>query len=238
MSPSDEELLDALRQALVPGTLVPGEEEMALFHRALTDGPLVPSPEPARPRITPRWVLTGAAAAAVAALGAFGGGVAADTLPGPLRTAAFDLGLPVSSPALAGARGVESELQAALSARDRSAVAADSTVLRQRLTELDTADRAQAEPEADALLVAADNFLAANPAPAEGSQPGPGSTEPSEPTTTEPTEQPGRTTTSEPTDNPGGSDSGSPSGSSETTSPTDGSKQLSGSSGDQISGSG
>jgi len=225
VSRSDEELLDALRHALGPGELVPSDEEMARFHQALEEGRRTAAARPMRhrrPQTVPRWALAGAAAALVAALGAFGGGVAADTLPGPLRSAAFDLGLPVSSPALVAARGAESDLRTALSARDRGAVVADSAVLRRRLSELDTADRTRAEPEAEALLGAADDFLAANPPPGQAPQPGPGSTEPPESTTTttsEPAEQPAPTTTSEPG---GGSDSGSPQGSSDTGSSTDG----------------
>ncbi|HVC71522.1 MAG TPA: hypothetical protein VNC61_14805 [Acidimicrobiales bacterium] len=197
MTRSDDELLDALRDALVPPDLSPGPMETARFRQALEAGRADP-----RPRRAIAWRalrfppgLVAAGAVFVAALGAIGGGVAADTLPGPLRTAAYDMGLPVSSPALVTAQGAETALRHALQAGDRMEVVVEAAALRQRLSALDPADRLKVDPEGITLLAKADAFLAANPppgqAPIESSPTGPpeaSTTEPPEASTSVPPE--------------------------------------------------
>ncbi len=184
MTVSDQELLGALRDALVTDDAsAPSPAEMARFHEAVARGRAgTGSGAIARarlawdawralpPRLSPALV---GAAAAVAVLGVFGGAVAANTLPGPLRSAAYDVGLPVSSPALVAAEGAETALQGALSSKDRSAIASDVSVLRARLSVLDASDRATAGPEAQRLLSEADVLLAhdTNAAPTSGSTP-------------------------------------------------------------------
>jgi hypothetical protein len=175
MTVTDDALLAALRDALVTGDAAePSPEEMALFHEILA-GASAGAPIGAGgrirtgarrgtasrlrlgwdawralpPRVSP--ALFGAAAA-LGVLGLLGGAVAANTLPGPLRSVAYDAGLPVSSPALMAAEGAESALQGALRSKDRSTIASDVAVLRQRLSALDPSDRATADPKAQRLL--------------------------------------------------------------------------------------
>ena len=203
MTVSDDELLAALRDALVTGdAATPSPAEMARFHEAAARGGAgarvgagvgagagpwvgvgvgVGAGARARalsrvrlgwdawrvlpPRLSPALV---GAAAALGVLGLFGGAVAANTLPGPLRSVAYDAGLPVSSPALVAAEEAESALQGALQgahqgalpSKDRSAIVSDVAVLRRRLSVLDASDRATADPRAQRLLSEAGVLLA------------------------------------------------------------------------------
>ena len=176
MTVTDDELLAQLRDALVTGDAAsPSAAEMARFHEAAGRwGSGARSGAGARagaasrlrlawdawralpPRLSPALV---GAAAAVGVLGLFGGAVAANTLPGPLRSVAYDAGLPVSSPALVAAEEAESTLQQALPSQDRSVIAPDAAALRQRLSVLDPSDRATADPRAQHLLSEADVLL-------------------------------------------------------------------------------
>ena len=169
MTASDEELLSALRDALMTNDAhTPSQAEMARFHEAAAlgragagVGPRAGRGAMARARLRwevwralPPWpspALVGAAAV-LGVFGVFGGAVAANALPGPLRSVAYDVGLPVSSPALEAAEAAESALQGAISSRDRPAIQSDVTVLRQRLSVLDASDRATADPKARRLL--------------------------------------------------------------------------------------
>lgn len=217
MTRSDDQLLGQLRQALVDPDLAPGPGELARLHQALAASRSAPhrlvADEGSRPRFagrrSPRLVVAGAMV--VAALGAFAGGVAANSLPGPLRSAAYDMGLPVSSPALVAAEAAEMQLRAALVDRSRGDVLEASAVLRQRLGALAGSDRRKAYPAGAKLLAEAVSFLAAE---SPGSQP---------PSTESPTIPPETTT-------PEGSQGG---GSSEpsTTEPSDGGSTDSGQNG-------
>ena len=176
MTVTDDELLAQLRDALVTGdAAAPSPAEMARFHEAAGRwGSGARSGAGGRagaasrlrlawdawralpPRLSPALV---GAAAALGVLGLFGGAVAANTLPGPLRSVAYDAGLPVSSPALVAAEEAESTLQQALPSQDRSVIAPDAAALRQRLSVLDPSDRATADPRAQHLLSEADVLL-------------------------------------------------------------------------------
>ncbi|MHB1582943.1 MAG: hypothetical protein ACYC0E_04205, partial [Acidimicrobiales bacterium] len=168
MSRTDEELFGRLRAALLDPDLAPGPAETARFRRALAAEPSSPPRVTAastRRRLTRRaspWLVV-VGAMVLAALGAFGGGVAANNLPGPLRAAAYDLGLPVSSPALVATDAAESQLRAALGRRDRAGVEHASAALRQRLGALTGSDRSEAGPAAAKLLAQATAFLASGP---------------------------------------------------------------------------
>jgi hypothetical protein len=172
----DDTLLVALGAALEPEHVEPGPQALAALDRALaaravaaTDHGLaivVPIAPPA-PR-SPTW--TGlhrlrhpvAAAVAVAVLatgGVAAAGVATDRLPGPTRTVAYDLGLPVTSPALEGTRGTMDRLRQALTDHDVARVNASAVLLRTELAGLSPSDRAQVEPSAAELLAQADTFL-------------------------------------------------------------------------------
>lgn len=195
--PDDDELLGTLRQALVPVGLAPDAQEVARFMQALdasrSGSRLLPVPRRTqwRARVAPRG-LVAAGVVLLASFGAVSGGVAADSLPGPLRSAAYDLGLPVSSPSLVAAESAQSALAGALAAQDRKAVMADVPILEQSLAALGSADRLRVEPGATDVLAQAAAFLAATaPLPSHGS-PGEGNTEnggsaPSTPETSEPT---------------------------------------------------
>ncbi len=97
------------------------------------------------------------AAAAVGALVISVGGVAAaavgtNTLPGPTRTIAYHLGLPVTSPALHSALGVESQLRSYLLVRDRTQATHLASQLRQDLGGLNAGDLSQIAGSAKPLL--------------------------------------------------------------------------------------
>ena len=176
MTVTDDELLAQLRDALVTGdATAPSPAEMARFREAAgrwgsgaRSGAGGHAGAASRlrlawdawralpPRLSPALV---GAAAALGVLGLFGGAVAANTLPGPLRSVAYDAGLPVSSPALVAAQEAESTLQQALPSQDRSVIAPDAAALRQRLSALDPSDRATADPRAERLLSEADALL-------------------------------------------------------------------------------
>ncbi len=178
----DTTLLAALGEVLAPAPAVPDADAMAALHRALDDrgagavafatGRARPAPVPP-PVSSARWGQRGgrihrlrhpvAAAVAVAVLatgGVAAAGVATDHLPGPTRAVAFDLGLPVTSPALATAQGTLAQLDAALTAGDATRVRATADVLRTELTALSPSDRATIQVLAAAALARADTLLA------------------------------------------------------------------------------
>ena len=177
----DTMLLAALGEVLAPAPAAPGAEAMAALHRALDDraaaavavatardglAPVVPL------TTTARWAQRGgalhrlrhpvAAAVAVAVLatsGAAAAAVATDHLPGPTRAVAFDLGLPVSSPALATARGTLAQLDAAVAAGDAPRVRTTADLLRTELAALSPSDRATIQAAASVALARSDTFL-------------------------------------------------------------------------------
>ena len=178
----DTMLLAALGEVLAPEPAAPGAEAMAALHRALDDraaaavavatardglAPVIP--------LTPtsRWAQRGgalhrlrhpvAAAVAVAVLatsGAAAAAVATDHLPGPTRAVAFDLGLPVSSPALTTARGTLAQLDAGVAAGDPARIRATADLLRTELAALSPSDRATIQASAAVALARSDAFLA------------------------------------------------------------------------------
>ena len=176
----DTLLLAALGEVLAPEPAAPGAEAMAALHRALDDraaaavdiatardglAPVIPLAQASR------WAQHGgalhrlrhpvAAAVAVAVLatsGAAAAAVATDHLPGPTRTVAFDLGLPVSSPALTTARGTLAQLDAAVAASDPSRIRATADLLRTELAALSPSDRAAIQAAAAVGLARADTF--------------------------------------------------------------------------------
>ncbi len=95
----------------------------------------------------------------LAGLGVISGAVAADALPGPTRTVAYDLGLPVSSPSLVAAQAAESQLRSAIVRRDRRAVVNGVVKLSRSLGALDAADLRRIDPSAQATLRSARSFL-------------------------------------------------------------------------------
>jgi hypothetical protein len=180
---NDHELLRSLGMALAPAPVEPGPEELAGLHRALAvwSGETVStSSDRARTRegrwrANVLWMVTASrvrhsAAAVVAAVvlvtgGVAAAGVATNTLPGPTRAVAFDLGLPVSSPSLVAAQSEITTLQTALDSHDVSAVRSAAAVLRLTMMAMSTTDLDQIEPKASALLAEADTMVALGSTP-------------------------------------------------------------------------
>ncbi|HEX7443729.1 MAG TPA: hypothetical protein VF320_07580, partial [Acidimicrobiales bacterium] len=191
----DDTLLDVLGEILAPEPVEPGPEALAALHRALatrSDAPgyavdrddlaaVLPFAPPAVPatRRSATWaglhrlrhpVAAAVAVGVLATSGVAAAGVATDHLPGPTRSVAFALGLPVTSPSLEAARGTMGQLRVALAARDVAQVRASATLLRSQVDGLAPADRAQIEASAGVLLTQAYAFLIADSG--SGSTPG------------------------------------------------------------------
>jgi len=193
----DDTLLDVLGEVLAPEPVVPGPEVMAALHQALAaragapdetadrDGlaavlPFAPLTAPPTRR-SATWaglhrlrhpVAAAVAVGVLATSGVAAAGVATDHLPGPTRSVAFALGLPVTSPSLEAARGTMGQLRVALAARDVAQIHASATLLRAQLDGLAPGDRAQIEASAGVLLTEAYAFLIADSS--SGSTPGSG----------------------------------------------------------------
>lgn len=160
---SHDELLDRLGACLLADPAVPEASERAALHRALEDSSAasvraLPTGRqwrrfrrPVAATIAATIVLSGSAAAAVET----------NTLPGPLRSLAVTLGLPVTPTALAQAQSALSDLARALAARDPVAVHADLSSLQAALPQLSPSDRAQLGPGVEDLIAQAEIFLAA-----------------------------------------------------------------------------
>ena len=113
---SDAELLAMLGGALSPTPAAPDAVTLARLHMTLADistevGPLVTArAHPSRTlgglrrRMAQHVSVVAVAAAVILTGGVATAGVATDTLPGPTRNIAYDLGLPVTSPGLFQAR--------------------------------------------------------------------------------------------------------------------------------------
>ena len=172
----DDTLLVALSAALEPEDVEPGPHALAALDQALADRAgaaadhglaiVVPIMAPARRSST--WaglhrlrhpVAAAVAVGVLATSGVAAAGVATDRLPGPTRTVAYDLGLPVTSPALEGTRGTMDQLRQALAGHNVAQVNASAVFLRTQLAGLSPSDRAQVEPAAAELLAQADTFL-------------------------------------------------------------------------------
>jgi hypothetical protein len=172
----DDTLLVALSAALEPEDVEPGPHALAALDQALADragaaadhglAMVVPIMAPARRSSTRAGlhrlrhpVAAAVAVGVLATSGVAAAGVATDRLPGPTRTVAYDLGLPVTSPALEGTRGTMDRLRQALTAHNVAQVNASAVFLRTQLAGLSPSDRAQVEPAAAELLAQADTFL-------------------------------------------------------------------------------
>ncbi|GEM_PF-5532238 len=171
-------LLDALRAALAPPPVEPDASEIGHLHQALavsagggglrwrfarrsaSFGLVHRVRWSAAATSARRYALAVGAVLLACASGAGAAAVATDSYLGPLRGVAYDLGLPVSSPALAATRGAMATLEQALGSRDPAEVRAAAQELQSDLSGLDDQDRQQVEPLADRLLGAAASFLA------------------------------------------------------------------------------
>ncbi|MFL5860764.1 MAG: hypothetical protein ACJ780_08305 [Solirubrobacteraceae bacterium] len=178
MTTRDDQLLDVLAASLAPPPdTEPSWAEISHLHRVIdttTDGR-------ARPARTPLWRLRQPIAAAAAGVLLLGGASAAAAvsgvvMPQPVREAARAVGLPVDSPALAGAKAALARLRDALAdqPRDLNAIRTDAQDVRDRLARLSADDRSHVEDEAAFLLAAADAALAPPPTTLDSQQSAPG----------------------------------------------------------------
>jgi hypothetical protein len=184
--PDDNLLMAALAEAFAPEPAPPNPDDLARLHQALairSNGHGAYSDESARIPSIRRVAFRGwavqvrrlrhpVAVLAVVGVLATGGvataAVATNTLPGPTRTVAFDLGLPVSSPDLVATQACLTALQTALVSRDAAEVSTEANSLRRDLAALSPAELKEVELEANQLLVQSSDFLASIAAAARG----------------------------------------------------------------------
>ncbi|MHB1968753.1 MAG: hypothetical protein ACYCPK_00755 [Acidimicrobiales bacterium] len=154
----DRRLLDALGDALAPRDVVPDPFVRARLLSAL-EGPAPLAV--ARARSWRRRVAHHGGAWAVAAAGVFvvsavaAAAVVTDTLPGPTRAIAYDLGLPVTSPALHQTESDLSNLRHALAAHDRRDVRSLAQRVARDVRTLDAHDLGVVRAQVRVLLRAA-----------------------------------------------------------------------------------
>jgi hypothetical protein len=169
---TDDDLLDLLATALAPESIrpTPAEHEQLRLTLACES---VPAERPQTPRklISLRRLPHPVAAAVVVAALTTGGAAAAvktDTLPGPLRSLASAVGLPVTSPALQQVDNDLTALRTALQLGDASAIRSDAAVLGRDLDALNPDDRVTVDGEVNLLLAQADGWLSAHPSVSGG----------------------------------------------------------------------
>ena len=165
---TDGELLDLLADALDPAPIRPTPAEYEQLRKALAT---VPPPEAER-RQTPRKVTSlrrlphPVAAVVMVATLTTGGAAAAvgtNTLPDPLRSIAFAVGLPVTSPADERIDNDLAALRATLNLGDAMAIRADAAALSRDLDALSPDDRVTVDGGANLLLAQAAVWLNAHP---------------------------------------------------------------------------
>ena len=158
---TDDELMTRLRDALAAPSTAPDERAMMGLTRELAALASVGGERGTRVgtlsslrRMAGRHVSTLSVfiAASLLAGGVAAAAVATDTLPGPTRNIAWDLGLPVTSPALYQARQVESHLKVSLRTRDRQSATSLGRTLARDLKKLSAGDLSQIQGTADQLL--------------------------------------------------------------------------------------
>src|SRR5580700_9296703 len=162
---TDVELLSRLQVALAPAPARPDEVSLARLHATLAE--LEAETEPvdivsARRRRElrrglPRRVTRSSVVAASALSFALTASVAAaavatNTLPGPTRAFAYDLGLPVASPSLFRAQQTETQLRHAIVNDDTSQAKYLGQQLIGEMDTLDFSDLSQIRASADTLL--------------------------------------------------------------------------------------
>ncbi|HUZ19863.1 MAG TPA: hypothetical protein VMU75_04735 [Acidimicrobiales bacterium] len=173
---TDDQLLEALGEALRPPPIRPGAVEVARLQLAVAE------PRRLRPHLRASVTLA-AAAAVVIIVGALA--VSGMPLPSPLRSIAVSIGLPVNDAQVAAVKGDLVGLSRALTANDRSAVGRGAAVLRSKLADLTPGDRPKVEAAARSLLARADHLLATPSR--RGSRSGVGGPGPTTTTTVAPT---------------------------------------------------
>src|SRR5579863_5902567 len=165
---NDVELLSRLSDALAAPPVRPDGATLARLHATLAEleeevAPVdirsVPRHGPVRQRAQRRGlrarstvVLASAVAVALSA-GVAAAAVATNTLPGPTRAFAYDLGLPVTSPPLHQAQQTESQLRGAIASHQDARARRLGQVLIGEMKNLSFSDLSQIRASADTLLV-------------------------------------------------------------------------------------
>ncbi len=158
---TDDELMTRLRNALAAPSAAPDERTMMGLTRELATltsargerGTRVGTLSSLR-RMAGRHVSTFSVfiAASLLAGSVAAAAVATDTLPGPTRNIAWDLGFPVTSPALYQARQMESHLKVSLRSRDRQSATSLGRTFARDLKRLSAGDLSQIQGTANQLL--------------------------------------------------------------------------------------
>jgi hypothetical protein len=168
---TDLELLAQLRDALDTPPVRPDAASLARLHATLAElehesepvsittavrhrGATQRSTPPRRRRVAGRSsILVASAVAAALTAGVAAAAVATNTLPGPARAFAYDVGLPVTSPSLYQAQQTEAQLRHALRNHDGVASRRLGQQLIGEMETLDFSDLSQIRAGADTLLV-------------------------------------------------------------------------------------
>lgn len=172
MTDHDQELLGRLGAALAPPAAEPSMAELMRLRSALSTPALTPS------RRLRTWVAAGLAITLVSGTGtAFA--LSGANLPGPLRSVANAVGLPVDSEQMAAAKSAIAALRHALDGGDVTSVRTAAADLLEALSRLSDSERQAVAAEAGALLIRADQLLSAEDesptgAPADGVDSGSG----------------------------------------------------------------
>ena len=156
----DDGLEGRLRDALRAEVLVPDQATWARMEEALAElatpvGAGGPRGVARRPRAGWRASALALSLASALTASAAAAAVATNTLPGPLRSIAYHLGLPVTSPGLYQAQQETTQLRASLHAHQRARVKSIGESLATHLRTLDATDRATIQATADGLLAEA-----------------------------------------------------------------------------------
>jgi hypothetical protein len=167
---TDLELLSSLRVALAPPPIRPDDATMARLHEALAkldveDEPIdfvaaarrnvrhANTTRRARRTVGRSSIVAISALAAALSVGVAAAAVATNTLPGPTRAVAYDLGLPVTSPSLFSAQRSATELRQAILAKDLPQERVLGQQLIGELKTLNYSDLSEIRSTADRLLV-------------------------------------------------------------------------------------
>ena len=160
---SDDELLSLLSEAMSPTPAQPDPTTLARLHSTLAglsaEVGVLGNGRARRPRRLTglHGRLARRASVIAAAMVLITGGVATaavatDTLPGPTRNLAYDMGLPVTSPGLFQARATLLQLKTSIDQRNRGAEVHWGKTLQRDLTDLNDTDLAQIRVPALGLL--------------------------------------------------------------------------------------
>jgi hypothetical protein len=145
---NDDELLEQLGAAFAVEPLEPPHESVTALHRAVRAGTRSETHSSQRRR----WLSAGLVGGVLSTGWAAAAAAYDDPLPGPIRSIAYEVGLPIDSRNLVDARNDRDGLRAALRRNDHAAIATQADELRRELRTLGSDERSAVQPEADQLL--------------------------------------------------------------------------------------